>query len=60
MQPVTADSKRWEKHLGRLMVEGSQLKSIVWKAFLMAIFIAIVPGVESFVLGFFDGLEERR
>lgn len=60
MQSFTTDTKILDKYLGFLRVERSQLKSIAWKVFLVAMFIAIVPGFESFARGFFDGLAESR
>lgn len=60
MQPFIANTKVWDKYLGLFGVERSRLKSIAWKTFLVAMFIAIVPGIESFAHGFFDGLAEHR
>lgn len=60
MQPLITNTKVWDKYLGLLGVERSRLKSVAWKTFLVAMFIAIVPGVESFTNGFFDGLAEYR
>lgn len=58
MQRFTVDGSVWYKYLRLLRVERSQLKRVAWRAFLVAAFIAMVPGIESFIHGFFDGLAE--
>ena len=60
VQTFATDTKILDKYLEIFGVERSQLKSIAWKTFLVAVFIAIVPGIESFAHGFFDGLAEHR
>jgi hypothetical protein len=52
--------KIFEKYLALSKIEPSRLKIITCTAFLVAMFIAIVPGIEGFVHGFLDGIAEHR
>ena len=60
MQHFIINQKISEKYIALLKIESSRLKRIACTSFLVAMFIAIVPGVEGFVHGFFDGIAEHR
>jgi hypothetical protein len=60
MKTFMINPKIFEKYLALSKIEPSRLKIITCTAFLVAMFIAIVPGIEGFVHGFLDGIAEHR
>lgn len=60
MQKFTVESNILNKCLNSLGVDLRGLEIISLRVLFVALFIAAVPGIESFTQGFFDGLAAHR